>query len=145
MRFISITLIALVLTTSTLAADNQRKNIVMKRATPAAANAPFSEGVLVGDTLYVGGDPHFIITGLYPPSITSTPPKASSQQKTMQSNVINIVFYGLATVLFIFLLFLLLRFRKRRGLYPKGKDGSSRLSSKKRVRRARKRIHKKRA
>ena len=55
MRFISITLIALVLTTSTLAADNQRKNIVMKRATPAAANAPFSEGVLVGDTLYVGG------------------------------------------------------------------------------------------
>ena len=55
MRFISITLIALVFTTSIVAADNQRKNIVMKRATPAAANAPFSEGVLVGDTLYVGG------------------------------------------------------------------------------------------
>ena len=96
-------------------------------------------------TFSVGGTPHFIITGLYPPSITSTPPKASSQQKTMQSNVSNIVFYGLAAVLFIFLLFLLLRFRKRQGLYPKGKDGSSRLSSKKRARRARKRIPKKRA
>ena len=55
MRIISITLIALVFTASIVAADNQRKNIVMKRATPAASNAPFSEGVLVGDTLYVGG------------------------------------------------------------------------------------------
>ena len=55
MRFISITLIALVFTASIVAADNQRKNIVMKRATPAASTAPFSEGVLVGDTLYVGG------------------------------------------------------------------------------------------
>src|SRR5437763_5522453 len=55
MRFISTTLIALVFTTSIVAADNQRKNIVMKRAAPAAENAPFSEGVLVGDTLYVGG------------------------------------------------------------------------------------------
>src|SRR6266568_9061585 len=93
----------------------------------------------------VGGTPHFIITGLYPPSIAATRPKASSQQKTMQSNAINIVFYGLATVLFIFLLFLLLHFRKRHGLYPKGKDGSSRHSSQKRVRRTRRRIHKKRA
>ena len=55
MKFISITIIALVFTTSMMAADNQRKHIVMKRATPAAANAPFSEAVLVGDTLYVGG------------------------------------------------------------------------------------------
>jgi len=38
-----------------LAADNDRKHIVMQRATPAAQNAPFSEAVLVGDTLYVGG------------------------------------------------------------------------------------------
>ena len=38
-----------------LAADNDRKHIVMQRATPAAQNAPFSEAVLVGNTLYVGG------------------------------------------------------------------------------------------
>ncbi len=97
-------------------------------------------------TFSVGGTPHFVITGLYPLSIASTPPnKASLQQKTMQSEVINIVFYGLAMVLFIFLLFLLLHFRKHQGLYPKGKDGSSKHSSKKRVRRARRRIPKKRA
>jgi len=34
-------------------ADSDRKYIVMKRA--AASNAPFSEAVLKGDTLYVGG------------------------------------------------------------------------------------------
>jgi len=38
-----------------LAADNDRKHIVMQRATPAAQNAPFSEAVLVGNTLYIGG------------------------------------------------------------------------------------------
>ena len=37
------------------AAQNDRKHIVMKRATPAAQQAPFSEAVLVGDTLFVGG------------------------------------------------------------------------------------------
>jgi len=37
------------------AADTDRKHIVFKRATPAADSAPFSEGVLVGNTLYVGG------------------------------------------------------------------------------------------
>ena len=37
------------------AAQNDRKHIVMKRATPAADKAPFSEAVLVSDTLFVGG------------------------------------------------------------------------------------------
>ena len=37
------------------AAQNDRKHIVMKRATPAAQQAPFSEAELVGDTLFVGG------------------------------------------------------------------------------------------
>ncbi len=113
-------------------------------------------------TISVGGTPRFIITGLYPPSIASTPPKASLQQKTMQSSVVNIVFYGLAMVLFIFLLFLLLHFRKRQGLSPKSKERFSGHSSEKgffmsggerpfmgdspekRVRRARRRTPKKR-
>lgn len=56
MKFLS-TLLALALfsTISLACAAQERKHIVMKRATPAAANAPFSEAVLVGDTLYIGG------------------------------------------------------------------------------------------
>lgn len=50
---ISLTMVLLAATV--LCAAQDRKHIVMKRATPAAANAPFSEAVLVGDTLYVGG------------------------------------------------------------------------------------------
>ncbi|HEY6248620.1 MAG TPA: Rid family hydrolase [Candidatus Angelobacter sp.] len=49
----SLTVILLV--SAVLCAAQDRKHIVMKRATPAAANAPFSEAVLVGDTLYIGG------------------------------------------------------------------------------------------
>jgi len=56
MRLLSTALTIAVLATATLTcAAQDRKHIVMKRATPAAANAPFSEAVLVGDTLYVGG------------------------------------------------------------------------------------------
>ncbi|HEY6350573.1 MAG TPA: Rid family hydrolase [Candidatus Angelobacter sp.] len=56
MRLLSAALTIAVLATVTLTcAAQDRKHIVMKRATPAAANAPFSEAVLVGDTLYVGG------------------------------------------------------------------------------------------
>lgn len=56
MRFpaIVVTIVVLSLGLSS-AAQNDRKYIVMKRATPAAANAPFSEAVLAGNTLYVAG------------------------------------------------------------------------------------------
>lgn len=36
-------------------AQTDRKYIVMKRASDAATKAPFSEAVMVGDTLYVAG------------------------------------------------------------------------------------------
>jgi 2-iminobutanoate/2-iminopropanoate deaminase len=56
MKFSSLMLcIALSAATLANAADTDRKHIVMKRATAAADNAPFSEAVLVGDTLYVAG------------------------------------------------------------------------------------------
>lgn len=41
--------------TLVVTAQEDRKHIVMKRATPAAEKAPFSEAVLAGNTLYVGG------------------------------------------------------------------------------------------
>lgn len=55
MKISVISLTVVLMTSTVLCAAQDRKHIVMKRATPAAANAPFSEAVLVGDTLYVGG------------------------------------------------------------------------------------------
>jgi len=55
MKFSGITLIVVLLAASVFCPAQDRKHIVLKRATPAAANAPFSEAVLVGDTLYIGG------------------------------------------------------------------------------------------
>jgi len=54
MKFVSRALF-IILLASIVCAAQDRQHIVLKRATPAAANAPFSEAVLVGDTLYIGG------------------------------------------------------------------------------------------
>lgn len=48
-------LAAMLLISTVVCAAQDRKHIVLKRANATAANAPFSEAVLVGDTLYVGG------------------------------------------------------------------------------------------
>lgn len=55
MRFSSVALCiaCLVAATIAVATDTSRKHIVLERL--AARNAPFSEAVLVGDTLYVSG------------------------------------------------------------------------------------------
>jgi len=37
-------------------------------------------------TVDVGGTPHFVITGLYPPPVDTTPPKAPSQQASTQDS-----------------------------------------------------------
>jgi DNA-binding beta-propeller fold protein YncE len=57
-------------------------------------------------TVAVGGAPHFIITGLYPPTIAPTSTKAPSPHRTTQSDALNIVFYVLVGVFFIALLLL---------------------------------------
>ena len=53
-----VTLLSIVLAVVVLAkasAGQDRKHIVMKRPTVTATNAPFSEAVLKGDTLYLSG------------------------------------------------------------------------------------------
>ena len=55
MKLSAFAVAAILLISTVVCAAQERKHIVMKRATPAATNAPFSEAVLVGDTLYVGG------------------------------------------------------------------------------------------
>ena len=55
MKLISVALTFIIAAAAVTSAAQDRKYIVMKRATPAAANAPFSEAVLVGDTLHIAG------------------------------------------------------------------------------------------
>ena len=72
----------------------------------------------------VGGTPHFIITGLYPPSTYITPPKAPAKQASTQgmitSNIPVVVACVLAIVFLILVLILLLQRR------PKQKVGRQR-------------------
>ncbi len=49
---VALTLLAITLTS--IAQETDRRHIVLKRP-PAFANLPFSDGVLTGDTLYIGG------------------------------------------------------------------------------------------
>ena len=55
MRSIAVTVFLIIAAFLVTCAAQERTYIVMKRATPAANNAPFSEAVLVGDTLHIAG------------------------------------------------------------------------------------------
>src|SRR3989454_8329460 len=63
----------------------------------------------------VGGTPHFVITGLYPPSTHITPPKAPAKQASTQgiitSNIPVFVACVLAIVFLVLVLILLLQRR----------------------------------
>jgi DNA-binding beta-propeller fold protein YncE len=64
------------------------------------------------NTIHVGGTPHFIITGLYPPLIGSTP-----QQASVYGTIINIVAY-LFLILLVLVPILLLRRSKPKPTKP---------------------------
>ncbi len=72
-------------------------------------------GRQIFNTLYVGGNPHFIITGLYPPALGTNP-----QQAMQLTTVINIAAYVLVIALFIVPLLLLRRY-SRSSSQKKGK------------------------
>ncbi|HLJ25415.1 MAG TPA: Rid family hydrolase [Candidatus Angelobacter sp.] len=56
MRLFTAVLAVMVLAASiSCVAQDDRKHIVMKRANATASNAPFSEAVLAGNTLYISG------------------------------------------------------------------------------------------
>ena len=66
-------------------------------------------------TVDVGGTPHFVITGLYPPSTHITPPKASAKQASIQEKItsnIPIIVAGVLAIVFLVLV-LILRLRHR--------------------------------
>ena len=68
-------------------------------------------------TVDVGGTPHFVITGLYPPSTHITPPKAPTKQASTQgiftSNIPVIVACVLAIAFLVLMLILLLQLRPK--------------------------------
>jgi DNA-binding beta-propeller fold protein YncE len=69
----------------------------------------------VAYTVDVGGTPHFVITGLYPPSTHITPPKAPAKQAPVQgmitSNIPIIVVCVFAIVLLVLVFIMLLQHR----------------------------------
>ncbi len=75
-------------------------------------------------TVDVGGTPHFVITGLYPPPVDITPLKRPSQQVSTQDSTREIVGYVLLVVSFIALLLLILLFLRFRRIY--GTEGRRR-------------------
>jgi DNA-binding beta-propeller fold protein YncE len=73
-------------------------------------------GRQIANTIDVGGTPHFVITGLYPPSTSITPPKAPVKQASTLEMVANnklvIMASVLAFVLLVLALILMLRYRQ---------------------------------
>lgn len=64
-------------------------------------------GKQIVDTIFVGGNPHFIITGLYPPLVGTTP-----QQASTWSTVINILAYAFVAALLIVPILLFRKFNR---------------------------------
>ena len=64
-------------------------------------------GRQVANTFSVGGDPQFVITGLYPPVLGTTP-----QQATIYGTILNIAAYIFVVALFIVPIILFRRYSK---------------------------------
>lgn len=76
-------------------------------------------------TVAVGGTPHFVITGLYPPSTHITPPNAPAKQASMQGmNIPVIVACVLAIVFLVLVPILLLQLRPRQKVGRQGRRPS---------------------
>jgi hypothetical protein len=59
------------------------------------------------NTFHVGGTPHFIITGLYPPLVGTTP-----QQASLYGTILNVAAYALVIALFIVPILLFRRYNR---------------------------------
>lgn len=72
----------------------------------------------IANTIDVGGTPHFIITGLYPPSTRTTPPKAPAKQTSTLEMIANnkpvIAVCMIGFVLLVLVLILMLQRRQIR-------------------------------
>ena len=95
-----------------ITSDGQLGFIALAGGNVAILDIP---GKQLFNTVFVGGDPDFIITGLYPPLIGTTP-----QQASFWGTVINVVAYALVLAVLIVPLLLL---RRRSRMNVTKKDG----------------------
>ncbi|MBA2286765.1 MAG: YncE family protein [Ktedonobacteraceae bacterium] len=86
--------------------DGQFGFVALKGGSVAMLDIP---GKQIVKTINVGGDPHFIIVGLYPPLVGTTP-----QQASIWTTVINIVAYALVIAFLLVPMVILWRVNKKK-------------------------------
>jgi hypothetical protein len=94
-------------TSVAITSDGQLGFVALASGNVAMLDIPARELVT---TIPVGGSPHFIITGLYPPVIGTTP-----QQASIWGTVINIAAYIFVVALFLIPILLFSRYAKASG------------------------------
>jgi hypothetical protein len=87
-----------------ITSDGQLGFVALDGGNVAMVDIP---GKQIVDTIFVGGNPHFIITGLYPPLVGTTP-----QQASTWTTVINILAYAFVAALLIIPILLFRRFSR---------------------------------
>jgi hypothetical protein len=89
-----------------ITSDGQLGFIALAGGNVAMLDIP---GKQIINTIHVGGNPHFIITGLYPPLIGTTP-----QQASIWGTVINVAAYALVFALLIVPIVLFQRYARKK-------------------------------
>ena len=87
-----------------ITSDGQFGFVALQGGNVAMLDVP---GRQVVNTIHVGGTPHFIITGLYPPALGTTP-----QQATVLTPLINIAAYAFVIALLVVPILLFRRYSK---------------------------------
>lgn len=81
-----------------ITSDGQFGFIALAGGNVAMLDVPGREII---NTIFVGGSPQFIITGLYPPVFGTTPQQTTPQQVSIWGTVITVIAYALVLALLI--------------------------------------------
>ena len=97
-----------------ITSDGQLGFVALSGGNVAMLDVP---GKQIVNTIFVGGNPHFIVTGLYPPVVGTTP-----QQTAVWGTVINVLAYVFVIALFIVPLLIFRRYSRAGGKGSGSKD-----------------------
>lgn len=89
-----------------ITSDGQLAFVALESGNVAMLDIPGHEQLLA--TIHVNGDPHFIITGVYPPALVVTPAQAP-----ILNTLVNIAGYGIVLILLIVPIILFTRSARR--------------------------------